>query len=213
MHDGRIRVLLVDDHAIVRTGVRLMLSSEADMLIEGEAGTVEEALKLVRSEDFDVALVDIAMPGKNGLDLLKRLRAEKPGIAVLMLSTYAEDIYAVRALKMGAAGYIAKDSPPAALIAAVRKASAGGKYVSPSLVEKLATMVSKDVVTSHEALSNRELEVLKLIAAGESLSHIAGKLHLSPHTVTTYRSRILAKMGLSNNAELTRFAIENGLIA
>jgi DNA-binding NarL/FixJ family response regulator len=156
--------------------------------------------------------VDIAMPGKNGLDLLKRLRAEKPRLAVLMLSTYAEDIYAVRALKMGASGYIAKDSSPAALIAAVRKASAGGKYVSPALVEKLAIMVSEDVVTSHEALSNRELEVLKLIAAGESLNHIAGKLHLSPHTVTTYRSRILTKMGLSNNAELTRFAIENGLI-
>jgi DNA-binding NarL/FixJ family response regulator len=212
MHDGRIRVLLVDDHAIVRTGVKLMLSSEADMSIEGEAGTVEEALQLVRNEEFDVALVDIAMPGKNGLDLLKRLRAEKPRLAVLMLSTYAEDIYAVRALKMGASGYIAKDSSPAALIAAVRKASAGGKYVSPALVEKLAIMVSEDVVTSHEALSNRELEVLKLIAAGESLNHIAGKLHLSPHTVTTYRSRILTKMGLSNNAELTRFAIENGLI-
>jgi DNA-binding NarL/FixJ family response regulator len=212
MHDGRIRVLLVDDHAIVRTGVKLMLSSEADMAVAGEAGSAEEALQLIRNEDFDVALVDIAMPGKNGLDLLKRLRAEKPHIAVLMLSTYAEDIYAVRALKMGAAGYIAKDSPPSALIAAVRKASAGSKYVSPALVEKLATMVSENIVTSHEALSNRELEVLKLIAAGESLNHIAGKLHLSPHTVTTYRSRILTKMGLSNNAELTRFAIENGLI-
>jgi len=213
MRDKRIRVLLVDDHAIVRTGVRLMLSSEDDLCVEGEAGTADEALQLVSKQDFDVALVDIAMPGRNGLDLLRLLRNEKPRLAILMLSTYAEDIYAVRALKLGAAGYIAKDSSSSTLVNAVRKVAAGGKYVSPALVEKLATIVGGDSVSSHEALSNRELEVLKLIAAGESLVNIATKLHLSPHTVTTYRTRILRKMGLTSNAEMTRFAIENGLIA
>ena len=213
MRDKRIRVLLVDDHAIVRTGVRLMLSSEDDLCVEGEAGTADEALQLVSKQDFDVALVDIAMPGRNGLDLLRLLRNEKPKLAILMLSTYAEDIYAVRALKLGAAGYIAKDSSSSTLVNAVRKVAAGGKYVSPALVEKLATIVGGDSVSSHEALSNRELEVLKLIAAGESLVNIATKLHLSPHTVTTYRTRILRKMGLTSNAEMTRFAIENGLIA
>jgi len=213
MRDKRIRVLLVDDHAIVRTGVRLMLSSEDDLCVEGEAGTADEALQLVSKQDFDVALVDIAMPGRNGLDLLRLLRNEKPRLAILMLSTYAEDIYAVRALKLGAAGYIAKDSSSSTLVNAVRKVAAGGKYVSPALVEKLATIVGGDSVSSHEALSNRELEVLKLIAAGESLVNIATTLHLSPHTVTTYRTRILRKMGLTSNAEMTRFAIENGLIA
>jgi DNA-binding NarL/FixJ family response regulator len=212
MLNNKIKVLLVDDHAIVRNGVRLMLGEADDISVEGEADTAQRALQLTRGQDFDVALVDIAMPDKNGLDLLKLLRAEKPKLAVLMLSTYTEEIYAMRALKLGAAGYLTKDSPTSTLIAAVRKAAAGGKHVSPALMEKLASMISGGAVGSHEALSNRELEVLKLIAAGESLVKIAETLHLSPHTVTTYRTRILEKMGLSSNAELTRYAVENGLL-
>jgi DNA-binding NarL/FixJ family response regulator len=212
MLNNKIKVLLVDDHAIVRNGVRLMLGEADDISVEGEADTAQRALQLTRGQDFDVALVDIAMPDKNGLDLLKLLRAEKPKLAVLMLSTYMEEIYAMRALKLGAAGYLTKDSPTSTLIAAVRKAAAGGKHVSPALMEKLASMISGGAVGSHEALSNRELEVLKLIAAGESLVKIAETLHLSPHTVTTYRTRILEKMGLSSNAELTRYAVENGLL-
>lgn len=212
MANNKIRVLLVDDHAIVRNGVRLMLGEAGDISVEGEADTAQRALQLVREQDFDVALVDIAMPDKNGLDLLKLLRAEKPKLAVLILSTYMEDIYAMRAFKLGAAGYLTKDSPTNVLISAVRKAAAGGKHVSPALMEKLATMLGGGAVGSHDALSNRELEVMKMIAAGETLVKIAETLHLSPHTVTTYRARILEKMGMSSNAELTRYAIEHGLL-
>lgn len=207
-----IRVLLVDDHAIARNGVRLMLSSADDIRVDGEACNAQEALQLVLAQEFDVALLDITMPGKNGLELLKQLRSERPKLAVLMLSTYSEDIYAVRALKLGAAGYLIKDAPTSTLVAAVRKAASGGKHVSPALLEKLASLIGGGGSAGHEALSNRELEVLKLIAAGESLVRIGETLHLSPNTVTTYRSRILEKMGLDSNAELTRYALEHGLI-
>ncbi|MGZ3253125.1 MAG: response regulator [Burkholderiaceae bacterium] len=212
MTTNTIKVLLVDDHAIARNGVRLMLSSAIDISVNGEAGNAQEAMQLVRDQEFDVAVVDITMPGKNGLDLLKSLRIDKPKLAVLILSTYSEEIYAVRALKLGAAGYLTKDTSSADLITAVRKAATGGKYVGPALMEKLASMIGGAVRSTHEALSNRELEVLKLIAAGESLVRIAETLHLSPNTVTTYRTRILEKMGMASNAELTRYALENGLI-
>jgi DNA-binding NarL/FixJ family response regulator len=207
-----ITVLLVDDHAIARNGVRLMLGTAADISVEGEAGNAVEAMQRVAERSFDVALVDIKMPGKNGLDLLKTLRGECPRMAVLVLSTYSEEIYAVRALKSGASGYLTKDAPTATLIEAVRKAASGGKHVSPALMEKLATLVGGGPSGDHEALSNRELEVFKLIAQGESLVRIGEKLHLSPNTVTTYRSRILEKMGMASNAELTRYALEHGLI-
>ena len=208
----KIRVLLVDDHAIVRNGVRLMLGEADDISVEGEADSARHALQLIRAQEFDVALLDIAMPDKNGLDLLKQLRAEQPKLSVLILSTYSEEIYAMRAFKLGAAGYLTKDSPTSSLINAVRKAAAGGKHVSPAMMEKLVSAIGGGAVGSHDTLSNRELEVLKLIASGESLVKIADALHLSPHTVTTYRARILEKMGLSSNAELTRYAIENGLL-
>ncbi|MES2261262.1 MAG: response regulator transcription factor [Pseudomonadota bacterium] len=207
-----IRVLLVDDHAIARNGVRLMLGTASDIAVTGEAGNAHEALQLLASNSYDVALLDITMPGKNGLDLLKQLRGEQPRLAVLMLSTYSEEIYAVRALKLGAAGYLTKDAPTATLVTAVRKAAAGGKHVSEAVVEKLATLIGGGSSANHEALSNRELEVFKLIAAGESLVRIGEALHLSPNTVTTYRSRILEKMGLASNAELTRYALEHGII-
>lgn len=208
----KITVLLVDDHAIARNGVRLMLGTAADISVEGEAGNAVEAMQRVAERSFDVALVDIKLPGKNGLDLLKTLRSECPRMAVLVLSTYSEEIYAVRALKSGASGYLTKDAPTATLIDAVRKAAAGGKHVSPALLEKLATLVGGGPSGDHEELSNRELEVFKLIAQGESLVKIGEKLHLSPNTVTTYRSRILEKMAMASNAELTRYALEHGLI-
>lgn len=213
MSSDRIRVLLVDDHAIARNGVRLMLGTAADIDVAGEAADAQQALALLRQEAFDVALLDITMPGMNGLDLLRHLHSDYPGMAVLILSTYAEEIYAVRALKQGAAGYLTKDAPTAVLVDAVRRAAGGRKYVSPSLVEKLASLVSGDAAAAgHEALSNRELEVFKLIALGEPLVQIGEKLHLSPNTVTTYRARILDKMGMSSNAELTRYALEHGII-
>jgi len=208
----KISVLLVDDHAIARNGVRLMLGTAPDISVEGEASNAVEAMQRVAERRYDVAVVDIKMPGKNGLDLLKCLRAEYPRMAVLILSTYSEDIYAVRALKLGASGYLTKDAPTSTLVEAVRKAAAGGKHVSPALIEKLASLVGGGVTGDHEALSNRELEVCKLIAAGESLVRIGELLHLSPNTVTTYRSRILDKMGMTSNAELTRYALEHGLI-
>lgn len=213
MRSERVRVLLVDDHAIARNGVRLMLDTAGDIDVAGEAADASQALELLRHQAFDVALVDITMPGMNGLDLLRHLRTLHPAMSVLVLSTYSEEIYAVRALKQGAAGYLTKDAPTAVLIEAVRRAVAGRKYVSPSLVDKLASLVSGDRAASgHDALSNRELEVFKLIAKGEPLVQIGERLHLSPNTVTTYRSRILEKMGMSSNAELTRYALEQGLI-
>ncbi|MES2323553.1 MAG: response regulator transcription factor [Pseudomonadota bacterium] len=207
-----IKVLLVDDHAIARNGVRLMLGTTDDIVVTGEAANAQDALALVPAGDFDVALVDITMPGKNGLDLLRALRAAHPRLAVLMLSTYSEEIYAVRALKLGAAGYLTKDAATSVLVAAVRKAAAGGKHVSPAMLEKLASLIGGGGSASHEALSNRELEVFKLIAAGVALVDVGKALHLSPNTVTTYRARILEKMGLDSNAELTRYALENGII-
>lgn len=213
MPNNPIRVLLVDDHAIARNGVRLMLGTAGDIEVVGEASNAQEAMQLIEKLEVDVALLDITMPGKNGLDLLKSMKAERPRLGVLMLSTYSEEIYAVRALKLGAAGYLTKDVPTAVLIEAVRKVAKGGKHVSPALVDKLASMIGGGAPAGgHEALSNRELEVFKLIAKGESLVRIGELLHLSPNTVTTYRTRILEKMGVSTNAELTRYAIEQGLL-
>src|SRR5258708_15033854 len=207
-----ISVLLVDDHTVVRNGVRLMLGTVSDIEVTGEAETAQEALDLVQRQDFKVALVDIALPDRSGLDLLKLIRLKKPALPVLMLSMYSEDIYAVRALKHGAAGYLTKNSPTATLVGAIRKAAAGGKYISPALAEQFASNIGGSPVVSHEALSDRELEVLKLLVSGDSLAAIAKTLHLSPNTVTTYRSRICQKLHLKSNAELTRYALEQGLL-
>lgn len=212
MSGRKLQVLLVDDHAVVRGGLRLLLAQTGDMEVAGEAETAEQAIGLIRASEFDVALVDIGLPGKGGLDLLKQIKAEQPKLAVLILSMYAEEIYAVRALKAGAAGYLTKNSPPATLVAAVRKVAAGGKHVSPALLDQLAVEVGQGRRTDPEALSNREIEVLRRIAAGESLNHIAEALHLSPKTVTTYRARIVEKTGLHSNAELARYALERGLL-
>jgi len=207
-----ISVLLVDDHTVVRNGVRLMLGTASDIEVTGEAETAQEALDLVQRQDFNVALVDIALPDRSGLDLLKLIRVKKPDLPVLMLSMYSEEIYAVRALKHGAAGYLTKNSPTATLVGAIRRAATGGKYISPALAEQFALNVGGHPAVSHEALSDRELEVLKLLVSGESLAAIAKTLHLSPNTVTTYRSRICQKLRLKSNAELTRYALEQGLL-
>lgn len=212
MTKRNIRVLLVDDHSIARNGVRLMLGTENDIEVTGEAETAKDAMQLIRNNDFDVALLDIALPGTNGLDLLKSLRTEKPKLAVLMLSMYSEDIYALRAIKHGAAGYLTKTVSAATLVAAVRKAAAGGRHISPELTEICIDVIGGGNRTRHAALSDRELEVLKLLAAGEKIVNIARTLHLSPNTVTTYRTRILEKTGMDSNAKLARYALENGLL-
>jgi DNA-binding NarL/FixJ family response regulator len=207
-----ISVLLVDDHTVVRNGVRLMLGTVSDIEVTGEAETAQAALELIQRQDFKVALVDIALPDRSGLDLLKLIRVKKPALPVLMLSMYSEEIYAVRALKHGAAGYLTKNSPTATLVGAIRKAAAGGKYISAALAEQFASNIGGNAAVSHEALSDRELEVLKLLVSGDSLAAIAKTLHLSPNTVTTYRSRICQKLRLKSNAELTRYALEQGLL-
>jgi DNA-binding NarL/FixJ family response regulator len=212
MIDNKIRVLLVDDHSIVRNGVRRMLETVSDIDVTGEAETAQDAMRLVREQDFDVALVDIGLPDKTGLQLLKMMHAEKPKLAVLMLSMHSVEAYALRAIKLGAAGYLTKDIPASTLVVAVRSAAAGGKHISPELAEKLVNAIGRGDAAAHEALSDRELEVLKLLASGEKLVRIAEILHLSPSTVTTYRARILEKTGMDSNAKLARYALENGLL-
>jgi len=212
MQNKPIKVLLVDDHAVVRNGVRLILSAAQDIEVTGEAESAEAAMRLVRQQAFDVALLDIALPGVSGLDLLRRLRAAQPALAVLMLSMYAEEAYAVRALKLGAAGYLTKSHSGDAMIAAVRKVAAGGKYISTAVADKLADNLGGGQMAPHEALSDRELEVLNLLVSGQSLVKIGDVLHLSPKTVSTHRTHILEKMGMSSNAELVRYMLENGLL-
>lgn len=211
MADGKIKVLLVDDHAIVRDGIRRVLSTSDDIAVTGEAGNAHDTVRLAREQEFDVALIDIDLPGKNGLELLKQLRSEKSDMAVLILSMYAEDVYAVRALKLGASGFLSKSSEAAILVTAVRKVAAGGKYISAAMAENLAGLLGGGA-SPYESLSNRELEILRLLAKGESLTQIAETLHLNPSTVTTYRSRVLEKTGARNNAQLLRCATENGLV-
>lgn len=207
-----ITVLLVDDHLIARSGVRLMLGIADDITIVGEAETARDALLLAEKANFDVAIVDIALPDRSGLELIKLIKSRNPKAAILILSMYAEDIYAVRALRAGASGYLTKNSPAPTLVAAVRKAASGGKHLSPTLVDRVADMANSGDQPPHALLSDRELEVLRHIAEGASLVRIADLLHLSPHTVTTYRARILEKMGMASNVELARYAFENDLL-
>ena len=213
MSASKLQVLLVDDHAVVRGGLRLILDQTGDMEVASEAEDAEQAILMIRQSEFDVALVDIGLPGKGGLDLLKQIKTERPKLAVLMLSMYAEEVYAVRALKAGASGYLTKNSPPSTLLAAIRKVASGGKHVSPALLERLAVEVGRGRKSDSEALSDREIEVLRRIASGESLNQIAEALYLSPKTVTTYRARIVEKTGLHSNAELTRYALEKGMLS
>lgn len=207
-----IRILLVDDHTVARNGMRLMLGTDPDLVVEAEADSAATALAVLRTQRFDVALLDIGLPDKNGLELLKMLRAQYPTMAVLIASMYAEDVYALRALRLGAAGYLTKNSSTAILIAAVRKAASGGKYVTPSLLQKLAGLVGGGNALPHTVLTDRELDVFRMIARGDSLVAIAAAMHLSPSTVTTYRARILDKMGMKSNAEMTRYGLDHGLL-
>jgi DNA-binding NarL/FixJ family response regulator len=209
---SRIRVLLVDDHAVVRNGIRLMLELAEDICVAGEAETAHDALQAALAHDFDVMLVDLNLPDQSGLDLIKRLRQLRPKMAAVVLSAYPEEIYAMRSFKEGAAAYLNKRSGTDMIIAAVRKAATGGKYISPAMMEKFVGMIGGDKMASHEELSGRELAVLKGIAAGDSLVKIAELLHVSPSTVTTYRARVLEKMGMKSNAELTRYVFENDLL-
>ncbi len=208
-----IRVVVVDDHAVVREGLKRIISENPGMAVTGEAGDGHEALKLIRGGACDVVLLDITMPNKSGLDVLKELRTEVPRLPVLVLSMHSEDQYAVRVLRAGAAGYLTKESAPAKLVQAIRKVVRGGKYVSPSLAEKLVSDLGTDTDRPpHEILSDREYQVLCLIASGKTVSEIGAELALSVKTISTYRVRILEKLRMKNNAEITRYAIKERLV-
>jgi len=208
-----IRVLVADDHAVVRQGLKQILGDTPEIRIAGEATNGKEALDKVRAEAWDVVILDISLPDHNGLDILKQLKSERPKLPVLVLSMYSEDQFAVRVLKAGAGGYLTKDSAPDDLVRAIRKVVSGGTYVSAFLAERLAFGIGDDSSKlPHETLSDREFQVLRLIAAGKSVKEIAAELSLSAKTVSTYRARTLEKMNLKTNAELIHYAIQNHLI-
>lgn len=208
-----IRVFIADDHTIVRDGIKQILHQFSDMTVVGEAGNGAELLKSLRKLACDIVLLDISMPGRNGIEYLKDLRQIQPGLPVLILSMYPEEHYALRALKAGAAGYLTKKSATKELITAIRKAIGGGKYVSTSMAEKIA-MELDDYSDQplHMKLSDREFQVLRMIALGKSVSQIARELNLSVQTISTYRSRILSKMRLETNADIIYYAVKNNLI-
>jgi two-component system invasion response regulator UvrY len=208
-----IRALIADDHAVVRQGLKQILGDTPEMLVAGEATNGQEVLDKVRAEPWDVVVLDISMPDRSGLDILKQLRSERPKLPVLVLSMHSEDQYAMRVLKAGASGYLTKDSAPDELVKAIRKVVSGGRYVSSFLAEKLAFEIGTDSSRlPHETLSDREFQVLRLIAAGKSVTEIAAELYLSVKTVSTYRARMLEKMNLGTTAELIHYAMQNHLI-
>src|ERR1051325_1419033 len=208
-----IKVCVVDDHAVVREGLKRIIAENPGMAVTAEAGDGHEAIRVIQSQPCDVVLLDITMPNKNGLDVLKQLHSESPRLPVLVLSMHAEDQYAVRVLRAGAAGYLTKESAPAKLVQAIRKVVRGGRYVSQSLAEKLVFDLDGDSTKApHEVLSDREYQVLCMIASGKTVTMIAVDLGLSVKTVSTYRVRILEKLNMKNNAELTRYAIKEGLV-
>jgi two-component system invasion response regulator UvrY len=208
-----MRILLVDDHAIVRHGLATLLREALPGAEFGEAADAAAGLEALAYQNWDLAIVDIALPGRTGLDLLADLRAARIPVPVLIVSAHAEQDYAIRALKLGAVGYVCKQSAADTLVTAVGRALAGGRYISPTLAERLAGTLSGGVhEASHETLSNRELQVLRLIAVGLTLKEIGVKLSLSEKTIATYRSRITEKMGFASNVELTRYALKHGLV-
>jgi two-component system invasion response regulator UvrY len=208
-----IRVLLVDDHLLFREGLKFILADCKEVTIVGEAGTAADALTLARNVPSDVMLLDISMPDRNGNEILRQLKKEAPQMAVLILSMHREGLYAVRALKAGASGYLNKQSAPDELVGALRQVAAGRKYISSILAQELADHISEDrQAAPHECLSDREYQVLTMIASGKAVGDIAMELNLSVKTVSMYRTRLLEKMALRNNSEITHYAIRNKLI-
>ena len=208
-----MKILLTDDHAVVRQGLKQILASEFKKAVFGEAGNAQEAIEKVWKENWDVVVLDITMPGRSGLEVLKEIKKTRPKLPVLMLSMHPEDQFAVRMMKIGASGYMTKESAPAELVGAVRKVISGGRYVSPTLAEKMISYLDMDAQRPpHEILSDREFLVLRLIASGKAVGAIAKELSLSVKTISTYRARILEKMSMLNNAELTHYAIQNHLV-
>lgn len=208
------RVFIVDDHALVRRGLRQILQEAEDMEVVGEAGDYAGLMAGMRTTDFDVLVLDISMPGKNGIEALKQVLKDKPRLKALIVSMYPEDQFAMRALKAGAKGYLTKTSGTDKLVEAVRQIAAGRKFVTPEVAMALMESVGEDMAEGprHTLLSDREFQTLRLIAAGRKLSEIAADMALSAKTVSVYRARLLEKMKMKNNAELTRYALENRLV-
>jgi len=208
-----IRVLVADDHPLIRSGLKQILAQEPDVAVLGEAEDSEQLLERIEEQVWDVVLLDITMPGRGGLDALREIRRRKPGLPVLVLSMHAEEQFAVRAIKAGASGYLSKTDPPIEIVRAIRKVVSGKKYVSATLAETLANAVERGSERPpHEALSDREFQVMSKLASGKTVSQIAAEISLSVKTVSTYRARVLEKMNMRTNAELTRYAIQNGLV-
>jgi DNA-binding NarL/FixJ family response regulator len=204
-----IRVLIADDHSIVRDGLKRILAATADLQVTGEAAGGDEALALVKANDYDVVMLDMSMPGLSGIDLIKRLKLEKPRLKILVLSMHGESQYAARALKAGAAGYLNKDSPAEALLGALRKIAAGGVHIGEAAA---ASLLQSGEKPPHETLSDREFEVMRLLVEGLGPTEIGQRLHLSVKTVSTHKTRILDKLNLGSTAELVRYAMEHRLL-
>lgn len=208
-----IKVLLADDHTIVRAGLKELLSETGDITVSGEANDGTEALARIRESDYDVAVLDMSMPGRSGIELIRQVKRERPRLSILVLSMHSEEQYAVRALKAGASGYLTKESAADQLVAAIRRIAAGGAFVTPETAQRLALDVSTaGAAAPHTLLSDREFQVLRLIADGKSVSEIAKQLTLSVKTISTHKTRIMRKMRLANQAELIRYAIEHELL-
>lgn len=207
------RILLVDDHQLVRRGLAQIIQECPGMEVAGEAGDGQEAVDLARTVDFDVIVLDIALPGRGGLEVLPELKAARPNARVIVLTMYPEEQYAIRSLRDGASAYLTKGSAPEELIQAIQTVAAGKRYITPSVADKLATYVEdRSKRPPHEALSGRELQVLVRMGAGKEVKEVAGELNLSVKTVSTYRSRILTKMGMQTNAQLIRYAVQHHLV-
>jgi two-component system, NarL family, invasion response regulator UvrY len=208
-----LRILIADDHTVVRKGLRQILLDEFPAAFIDEVPDAEELIKKVMAAKWDVVVSDLSMPGRSGLDALQQIKLSYPDLPVLILSIHPEEQYALRALKSGASGYLSKDTAPDELVKAVQKVLLGKKYISQAIAEKLANTFSSDAQLSpHESLSDREFDVMKLLANGKSVSEIAEMLSLSVTTVSTYRARVMVKMNLRSNSDLTKYAIENNLL-
>ena len=207
-----IRILIADDHGVVRKGLKLIVAENPDMVVAGEAASGQEALGLARAQDFDVAIIDIAMPGRGGLEILKGLRAERPSLKIIMLSMYSEEQYAIRSLRDGASAYITKANATDELVKAIEAVASGKRYITPSVAERLASYIEEDGShLPHESLSDRELQVFVMIGSGKSVSEIAAELSLSIKTISTYRARLLEKMGMNSNAQLIKHTVQHKL--
>ncbi len=209
----KIRVLIADDHPVVRRGLRQLLEEAGDIVVGGEAGSAAETLDQVRQNRWDVLVLDLDLPDRSGLEVMRDVKLAQENLPILFLTVASEDQFAIRALRAGAAGYMTKKTAPEELIEAIRKVVGGGRYVTAAVAERIALHLDKGVENpAHDSLSDREYEVFQMLASGRTATQVAEALHLSVKTVSTYRSRVLEKMGLSTNAELTVYAVRNGIV-